>query len=68
MSASGDILRWDDLTDTQRRSLQVMCEHSFSWFLRIYFALVQGQRFILNWHHLWFCGLAEEIIEGQHKR
>lgn len=68
MSGQSDILRWDDLDDTQRESLRVMCEMSFSWYLRIYFALVQGQRFLLNWHHLYFCSLAEAIYRGEHKR
>lgn len=62
------LIRWEDMSNAERDAAKSMCESSFEAFLRLFFQLLQGQRFLLNWHHLMFCGLAEDIFEGKYNR
>jgi hypothetical protein len=68
MTTTRPILQWDDMTTAQRIALKASCEGCFAAFLRYFFQLLQGQRFLWNWHHAYFCQLAEEIYQQKHER
>lgn len=63
-----DIMRWEDMTEAERQAVKVISEESFAGFLRVFFQLLQGQRFLKNWHHTYFCDLGESIYRGERKR
>ena len=65
---SRPILHWEDMTAVHREALRVSCEGSFAAFLRYFFQLLQGQRFLWNWHHALFCQLAEDIYHQKYDR
>lgn len=65
---SEDLFQWDTMSQRERDVFKLSCERSFAFFIRSFFQLLQGQRFLWNWHHAMFCSLAEEIYRGHHRR
>jgi hypothetical protein len=65
---SSEILQWDSMSAADRLALKASCEGSFPLFLRYFFQLLQGQRFLWNWHHAVFCQLAEDIYNQKYDR
>ena len=45
-----------------------MCEKSLIYFTRVFFQLLQGQKFQVNWHHGFFCDLLEDVYAGYYNR
>jgi len=62
------LLIWEDLPYKEKCAIKVMCEESFEWFVRIFFELMQAQRFLMNWHHALEVEFAEKVIRGEIKR
>lgn len=62
------MLQWEELGEAERQAIKLICEDSFIGFLRVFFQLLQGQRFLRNWHHAYFCDLAESIYRGESNR
>lgn len=62
------IMQWESLTDADKIAIKIASEESFEAFLRIFFQLIQGQRFKKNWHHSYECKLAEDVYHGKIKR
>ncbi|NTW34548.1 MAG: hypothetical protein HGB17_00135 [Syntrophobacteraceae bacterium] len=65
---SVELFQWDEMDQKRRDLFKISCEQSFPFFIRGFFQLLQGQKMLWNWHHAMFCGLAEEIYRGNHKR
>lgn len=63
-----DLLQWEKMTDAEKIAVKVASEASFEAFLRIFFQLIQGQKFKKNWHHAYECQLAEDVYYGKIKR
>ena len=63
-----DLLQWESMTDAEKIAVKVASEASFEAFLRIFFQLIQGQKFKKNWHHAYECELAEDVYYGKIKR
>lgn len=63
-----DLLQWETMTDAEKIAVKVASEASFEAFLRIFFQLIQGQKFKKNWHHAYECQLAEDVYYGKIKR
>ncbi len=63
-----EILQWERLTDADKVAIKLACESSFEAFMRIFFQLLQGQKFRKNWHHTYECRLAERVYRGEIKR
>lgn len=63
-----DLMKWEELTDAEKIAVKIASEESFEAFLRIFFQLLQGQKFKKNWHHTYECQLAEDIYHGKIKR
>lgn len=62
-----DTLIWEDMTPTEKIAVKALSEHSFETFLRVWFSLTQGQKYIMNWHHRYLCRIVDEIIGGERK-
>lgn len=65
---SDEILQWENLSVAEKMAIKMACENSFEAFLRIFFQLLQGQKFLKNWHHTYECKLAEDVYFGKIKR
>lgn len=63
-----DIIQWENLTDADKIAIKIASEQSFEAFMRIFFQLIQGQKFKKNWHHSYECQLAEDVYHGKIKR
>lgn len=59
------MLIWEDLTVAQKRAIKEMSELSFEKMIRIWFQLLQGQKFLGNWHFSYLCSEVEQIISGE---
>nr|UYL16968.1 MAG: terminase large subunit [Caudoviricetes sp.] len=59
------MLIWEDLTAAQKRAIKEMSEISFEKMIRIWFQLLQGQKFLSNWHFSYLCWKVEQIIMGE---
>lgn len=55
------MLKWEEMTNAERLAVKVASEASFEAFMRIFFQLLQGQKFRKNWHHTYECRLAESV-------
>ena len=55
------MLKWEEMTDAEKLAVKVASEASFEAFMRIFFQLLQGQKFRKNWHHTYECRLAESV-------
>lgn len=62
------MIRWDEQTPAQKAAIKIACESSFEAFMRIFFQLLQGQKFKKNWHHTYECDLAERVYRGEIRR
>lgn len=56
---------WEDLTIAQKRAIKEMSKHSFEKMIRIWFNLLQGQKFLGNWHLSYICHSLEEVMDGK---
>ena len=56
------------MTDAEKIAVKVASEASFEAFMRLFFQLIQGQKFKKNWHHAYECQLAEDVYYGKIKR
>jgi hypothetical protein len=63
-----DIMQWESMTNAEKLAVKVASEQSFEAFMRIFFQLIQGQKFKKNWHHTYECRLAEDVYYGKIKR
>lgn len=63
-----ETMQWENLTDADKVAIKLASEESFEMFLRIFFQLLQGQKFLPNWHHKYSTALAEDIYYGKINR
>ena len=63
-----ELMQWENMTDADKAAVKIASEASFEAFLRIFFQLLQGQKFKKNWHHTYECQLAEAVYHGKIKR
>lgn len=60
-------LVWEEMTPTEKMAVRAISTHSFEGFLRVWFQISQGERYIPNWHHKYLCRIIDEIIAGERK-
>lgn len=60
-------LVWEEMTIQEKMAVKAISEHSFEGFLRCWFQITQGERYIPNWHHKFLCRIIDEIIAGERK-
>ena len=63
-----EVMQWESMADAEKVAVKVASEASFEAFMRIFFQLLQGQKFKKNWHHTYQCQLAEAVYHGKIKR
>lgn len=63
-----EIMQWENLSHADKMAIKFASERSFEAFMRIFFQLLQGQKFLKNWHHTYECLLAEDVYYGKIKR
>lgn len=56
------MLDWEDLTPGQREAVRLISERNFLKFQQIWFQLLQGQKFITNWHHEYMASVAHQMV------
>lgn len=56
---------WQDFTFEERLAIKVQCESSFLNFTRIFFELIQGEEFKVNWHHRWMASEIDRRVKGE---
>ena len=44
-------LVWEEMTIQEKMAVKAISEHSFEGFLRCWFSITQGERYVANWHH-----------------
>lgn len=62
------LIVWEELSDADKIAIKIASESSLEAFTRIFFQLLQGQKFLTNWHHEFSCQLAEAVYYGKIKR
>jgi len=60
-----EILSWEDLSPAEKAVIKIRSEQSLSYFIRIWFQLIQGQHFLFNWHHAMEIAVAERVAAGE---
>jgi predicted phage terminase large subunit-like protein len=58
------ILDWDELSPQGKAATKMLCENSFLAFHRAFFAMTQGEKWQVNWHHKYLAHKIEEMIKG----
>lgn len=58
---SNDVLQWEDLSPVDKYAIKLASEHKFEVFLRVFFELIEGQKFLWNWHHRLMCDAIESV-------
>lgn len=61
------ILEWEDLSEAERQAIKVLSERSFLAFNRIFFQLLQGEKWSVNWHHRYIAQVIEDIVDGKRR-
>lgn len=57
-----ELLEWDELSFAEKVLLKKMAESDFLMFQRIFFQLLQGDKWGVNWHHRLIAKKVEEVI------
>lgn len=60
-------LVWEEMTPAEKLAVKALSTHSFEAFLRLWFQLSQGERYIPNWHHKYLCRIIDEVISGERR-
>lgn len=60
-------LAWEEMTPAEKLAVKALSTHSFEAFLRVWFQLSQGERYIPNWHHKYLCRIIDEVISGERR-
>lgn len=60
-----DLLEWEELDQSDKAAIRLLSERSFLAFLRIYFQLLQGERWSVNWHHRLIASKIEQIVRRE---
>lgn len=64
---SESLLEWEELTHAEKMVLKKMSEANFLAFHRIFFQLLQGDKWGVNWHHKLIARNIEDIVAGRQK-
>lgn len=59
-----ELLQWDEMSREEKLAVKALSTHDFNTFVRLWFQIQQGERWISNWHHLYIASVIDEIIGG----
>lgn len=60
-----ELLEWEELSFAERMLLKKLSEADFLTFQRIFFQLLQGDKWSVNWHHKLIARKVEDIVAGR---
>ena len=64
----GKPLDWDEMSLAERLVIKNKSEKSFLNFSRIFFELLQGDTFLVNWHHVMIAREIDKVVRGGLRR
>jgi len=59
-----DLIEWEELSYAEKMLLKKLSEADFLTFQRIFFQLLQGDKWGVNWHHRLIARKVEDIVAG----
>lgn len=59
------MLEWEEMSEQERAGIKLLSERSFLAFLRAYFQLLQGEKWVSNWHHRLIAHKIEQIVRRE---
>ena len=59
------MLEWEELSVGEKAAIKVLSEDSYLSFLRIFFQLLQGEKWQVNWHHRYLAYHIERVINRE---
>lgn len=60
-----ELLEWPLLTEDRKAAVKLISEQSFLGFQRIFFQLIRGEKWSVNWHHRYLARCVEEMVSGE---
>lgn len=64
---SEELLEWEELSWPEKHLLKQLSESDFLAFQRIFFQLLQGEKWGVNWHHRLIARNIEDIVAGRQR-
>lgn len=61
---SDELIEWEELSPPEKAVLKKLAEADFLMFQRIFFQLLQGDKWGVNWHHRLIARKIEDIVAG----
>lgn len=61
------MLEWEELNLQEKYAAKALSEKSFMMFQRIWFNIMTGEKWGVNWHHKYIARIIEEIVEGKRR-
>lgn len=62
-----ELLDWEAMSSAERQAARLISEHSPLSFMRVWFQLNQGMKFLCNWHHRYMDHTALQVLQGKLK-
>lgn len=59
------MIDWEELTEGKKHAVKLISERSFMKFVQAWFQISQGQKFMCNWHHIYMCEIAEQMVRRE---
>ena len=53
------------MTTPQKGAVKFLSERSFLDFTQIWFQMLQGEKMLVNWHHIYAAEMADKLIAGE---
>ncbi|AUR84306.1 terminase-like family protein [Vibrio phage 1.054.O._10N.261.52.A1] len=56
---------WEDMNHLEKMAIKYVSERSFLDFTQIWFEMLQGEKMLVNWHHMMAAQKADDLISGK---
>jgi predicted phage terminase large subunit-like protein len=61
------LLDWETMSREEKEASKMISEHSPLAFMRVFFQINQGMKFLCNWHHRYMDYTAQQVLQGKLK-
>ena len=58
-------LEWEDCSLETRAKIKLRSQQSFLNFTRLWFELIQGEKLLVNWHHIYMADAIDRLVNGE---
>jgi predicted phage terminase large subunit-like protein len=58
-------LEWEDCSFETRLKIKMRSQESFLNFTRLWFELIQGEKLLVNWHHIYMADVIDALVNGE---